>query len=116
MLAGAATASAGFLRMVKKPTPTGIRIKIKATQTNAMPTEGGNEESLKVPLPVAVMAPNKHINKPGQPHKTTAAIVAIKPVFLLFINFSYKLVYLSIRLIKTGCKHKPASRWYYSSF
>lgn len=78
-------AASGFLRMVKKPTPTGMRIKINATHTKAMPTAGGRDDSLKVPLPVAVMAPNKHINKPGQPHNTTAAIVAIKPVFLLFI-------------------------------
>jgi hypothetical protein len=84
----------GFLRSVKKPTATGISIKMKATQTNAIPTVGDKEASLKVPLPVAVIAPNKNINKPGHPHKKTAAMVAIKPVFLLFIIISPQDFYL----------------------
>lgn len=85
LLAGA---TSGFLRMVKKPTPTGIRMKINATHISAMPTPGARDWSLNVPLPVAVRAPNKHMNKPGQPHSTTAEMVAIKPVFLLFILLS----------------------------
>ena len=36
-------------------------------------------------FPVAVTAPNMHINKPGHPHNMAVAMVAIMPVFLLFI-------------------------------
>ena len=81
----AAATAAGFFRRVKKPTPTGMRIKINATHTSAMPTVGDKDASLNVPCPAAVSAPKRHINKPGHPHKTTAATVAIIPVFLFFI-------------------------------
>jgi hypothetical protein len=37
-------------------------------------------------LPVAVTAPKMHKNNPGQPQSTAAAMVAIMPVFLLFIT------------------------------
>ena len=37
-------------------------------------------------LPVAVTAPKMHKNSPGQPQSNTAAIVAIMPVFLLFMS------------------------------
>ena len=83
-----AVTASGFLRRVKKPTPTGMRIKIKDRQSNTNPTEGERLELLKVPLPIAVNPPNKQRNNPGQPQSITAAMVAIMPVFLLFIIFS----------------------------
>ena len=41
-------------------------------------------------LPVAVTAPNIHKNRPGQPQSTTAAMVAMIPVFLLVMTFFSK--------------------------
>jgi hypothetical protein len=66
-------------------------------QSIAIPAPAGIVPELLTPfnsvvngmLPVAVTAPKMHINKPGHPHKTTAAIVAIMPVFLFFIFLSY---------------------------
>ena len=84
---GVISSEPGFLRKVKKPTATGTNIIKKDRHTSAMPTEGDRLESLNVPLPVAVIAPKRQINKPGHPHNTTVAIVAIIPVFLLFILF-----------------------------
>ena len=84
--------SSGFLRRVKKPTPTGIRIKIKAKQRSTNPTDGERLDSLNVPCPAAVNAPNKQRNNPGQPQSTTAAMVAIMPVFLLFIIILHEMI------------------------
>jgi len=41
-------------------------------------------------LPVAVTAPKMHKNRPGQPQSTTAAIVAMIPVFRLVMGFFSK--------------------------
>ena len=78
-------AASGFFRRVKKPTPTGIKIKTSERQSRTNPTVGGRLELLKLPCPAAVKAPNKQRNRPGQPQRITAAMVAIMPVFLLFI-------------------------------
>lgn len=83
------------MRRVKKPTPTGIRIRIKAKQSITNPDVAGNVPELLTPftsveygmLPVAVTAPNMHRNNPGQPQSKTEAIVAMRPVFLLFMMF-----------------------------
>ena len=88
----------GFFRSVKNPTAAGIRIRINARQSITAPYVDGNTPELLTPftsveygmLPVAVTAPNMHKNKPGQPQNTTVAIVAIMPVFLLFILFFSK--------------------------
>jgi hypothetical protein len=66
-------------------------------QSIAIPAPAGIVPELLTPfnsvvygmMPAAATAPNTHINKPGHPHKTTAAIVAIMPVFLFFIFLSY---------------------------
>ena len=83
---GSFSVTPGFFRMVKKPTAIGIRIRISEKHTIPKPVLEGNWASLKVPCPAAVSAPNRHINKPGHPQSTTAAMVAIIPVFLLFIK------------------------------
>jgi ABC-type phosphate transport system permease subunit len=82
--------ASGFLRSVKKPTAMGIRIRMSEKQSIAIPALAGMVPELLTPfnsvvygmLPVAVTAPNMQRNKPGHPHNTTAAIVAIIPVFL----------------------------------
>lgn len=88
--------AAGFLRSMKKPTAAGIKIKMSEKQSIAIPAPAGIVPELLTPFnsvvngmfPVAVTAPKMHINKPGHPHKITVAIVAIMPVFLLFIILS----------------------------
>ncbi len=92
----AAATAAGFFRRVKNPTPTGMRIKSNEKQSIPIPAPAGNMPELLMPFtsvlygifPVAVTAPKIHKNKPGQPHKITAAMVAIRPVLLLFILIS----------------------------
>ena len=90
-------AASGFLRSIKKPTATGMAIKITDKHKNTNPMAVADAGSLLPPTLISApgtkltkvdIAPKKHINKPGHPHKTTAAIVAIKPVFLLFIILS----------------------------
>ena len=79
------TTASGFLRNMKKPTAIGIMIKISERQIRTKPTVDGKLWSLKVPFPLAVNAPNKQINKPGQPHNTTDAIVATIPFVFVSI-------------------------------
>jgi hypothetical protein len=62
-----------------------MRMKTRDKHTSTNPTLGDRVWSLNVPLPVAVIAPNKHKNKPGQPHKTAATRVAMMPVFLFMV-------------------------------
>ena len=107
-------ATSGFLRSVKKPTAMGIIIKMIEKQSMAIPAPAGIVPELLTPFnsvvygifPVAVTAPKMHKNKPGHPHKRTAATVAIIPVFLLFIFLSplVNWICVSIQLKKTGCK------------
>ena len=85
----------GFLRNIKKPTTTGIIIKIIDRHRNTYPIVGGIlPESLPseyVPPPNAVAAPKIQRNRPGHPHNSTAATVAIIPFVLLsIIDFSFK--------------------------
>ena len=90
--------TAGFFRRVKNPTPTGIRIKISERQSITKPYVEDNVPELLTPLnsvekgilPVAVTAPKIQRNNPGQPQRTTAAMVAIMPVFLFCILCSYE--------------------------
>ena len=85
--------ASGFLRSMKKPTTIGIRMKINERQRRTKPTVGGTVPELEIPftsvlkgmLPVAVKAPKMHMNKPGQPHNTTDAIVATIPLVLVSI-------------------------------
>ena len=110
LLAGAS----GFLRSVKKPTAMGIIIKMIEEQSMAIPAPAGMVPELLTPFnsvvygmfPVAVTAPKMHKNRPGHPHKRTAATVAIIPVFLLFIFLSPLVNWfcISVQLKKTGCK------------
>jgi hypothetical protein len=109
---GTSSAAAGFFLSVKKPTPTGIKIKINERQSRTNPTVGDKFELLNVPFPTAVSAPNKQIKSPGQPQSTTAATVAIIPVFLLFI---LSLLWFEFRAVYTVAKREAsffASRLY----
>ena len=81
-------AASGFLRSIKKPTAIGIAIKINDRQISTKPTAEGRLWLLKVPAPPAVNAPNKHINKPGHPHNTTATMVATIPFVFVSIFLS----------------------------
>ncbi len=68
-------------------------MRINAKHNIAKPYVDGSTPELLTPfssveygiLPVAVTAPNMHKNSPGHPQSTALAIVAIMPVFLLFI-------------------------------
>ena len=91
------TASAsGFLRSIKKPTAMGITIKISERQSSTKPIVGERVPELLTPfnsvvngiLPDAVTAPKMHMNKPGQPHNTTDAIVATIPFVFVSIFLS----------------------------
>jgi len=91
------TGTSGFLRNMKKPTTTGIRIKIIDRHRNTIPiaiAEVGSllpKTSISAPgvwLAARVVAPKKHMNNPGHPHKTTAAMVAIIPLVFASIFFS----------------------------
>jgi hypothetical protein len=81
---------------MKKPTAIGITIKINERQRRTKPTVGGSVPELETPfnsvvngmLPVAVKAPKMHMNKPGQPHSTTEAMVATIPFVFVSILFS----------------------------
>jgi hypothetical protein len=83
---------------VKNQTATGMRIRINERQSIKKPYVDGNKPELLTPLmsveygmlPVAVTAPNIHKNSPGQPQRTTVAIVAMMPVFLFVILFFSK--------------------------
>lgn len=113
-------AAAGFLRRVKKPTPTGIRIRSSEKQSIPIPALAGSIPELLMPFtsvlygifPVAATAPNIHKNKPGQPHKITAAMVAIIPVLLLFILRSPFGELPQVYINKNGMQALPASHWY----
>lgn len=83
-----AVAASGVLRSIKKPTAMGITIKINERQIRTKPTGDGKLWSLNVPFPAAVIAPNRHIHKPGQPHNTTATMVATIPLVFVSIFFS----------------------------
>jgi hypothetical protein len=74
-------------RRVKMHTPTGMSSRMSATHSREIPTVGERLVSLNVPCPAAVRAPNQQRNNPGQPQSRTAAIVAMMPVFLLFMKF-----------------------------
>jgi len=86
---------AGLLRSVKNPTAMGMSIKITDRQSITKPEVGDMVPELLIPfssvlygiMPVAVAAPKTQMNNPGQPHKTTAAIVAIIPFVLLSMVF-----------------------------
>jgi hypothetical protein len=101
-LGGATGAVAGFLRKVKNPTRMGIRIKIRATHSIAKPQDVAIVPVVVFPaksvtlygiFPVAVTAPKTHRNSPGQPHNSTAAMVAIIAV----VRFSMVLKSSSIK-------------------
>jgi hypothetical protein len=81
-------AASVFLRSIKKPTTMGIKIKINERQIRTKPTVDGKLWLLNVPFPLAVSAPNKQINKPGQPHNTTDAMVATIPFVFVSIFIS----------------------------
>ena len=83
------TASAsGFLRSIKKPTAIGMAIKITDRHKKTTPIVVADAGLLLPPMLISApgtklakvdMAPKKHINSPGQPQSTTAAIVATIP-------------------------------------
>jgi hypothetical protein len=83
-------ATAGLFRKVRKPTTTGIAMKITDKHRSTKPAVGGSVPELLTPfnsvlngiLPDAVKAPKIHKNNPGHPHKTTEATVAIIPLVL----------------------------------
>jgi len=106
--------TAGFFRKVKNPTPIGISIRMSERQSITNPAVGGSVPELLTPLnsvengmlPVAVTAPKIQINNPGQPHRTTAAMVAMMPVFLFCIVFSYEPECIVLITMQVGC-----NRW-----
>jgi len=95
-LLGTATVASGFLRSIKKPTAMGTAIKRKEKQSIAIPAPAGILPELLTPFnsvvyginPAAVTAPKMHKHKPGQPHNTTATIVATIPFVFVSIFFS----------------------------
>ncbi len=89
-------AVAGLERRVKNPTATGMRISTSAAHSNPMANviDMGPEldtplSSVLIGIPVAPTAPQMHRNIPGQPHRTTAAIVAKRPLLLGVMAFSF---------------------------
>ena len=84
--------ASGFLRIVKKPTAMGMMIIMTERQRNAYPKAGGvawvESPRVKLPLPEILPIPITHVNRPQQPQINAVAMVAIMPVFLLFILFS----------------------------
>lgn len=82
-------AASGFFRRVKKPTPTGTRMKIKDRQSRTYPIVGDKAPELPIPLksveygmfPVAVTAPKIQENKAQQPQSTAVTMVMIMAVF-----------------------------------
>jgi hypothetical protein len=89
--------ASGFLRNIKKPTAMGIRIKMNDAHRDTAPIVVAAAGSLLPPILMSApgtklakteMAPKKHMNRPGQPHNTTAAIVAIIPFVFVSIFFS----------------------------
>jgi hypothetical protein len=94
---GAGGVEAAALRKVKMPTTTGMTIRMRDTHIAPNPNMSAVVGSLLpstlisapgVWLTPAIMTPKKQANRPGQPHKTTLAIVAISAV-LRFIFFSF---------------------------
>jgi hypothetical protein len=71
-------------------------MKISERQSKTNPTVGDTVPELLTPFtsvengifPVALTAPKIHKNNPGHPQSRAVAIVAIMPVFLLFIDDS----------------------------
>ena len=101
--------AAGLLRSVKNPTTTGIAMRINDKHIKPTPIKGWMAPlpnwPVNVPRPAADNAPNKHRKRPGHPHNTAAATVAIMPVVLLFITASSKILSICASiLIKTGCR------------
>jgi hypothetical protein len=95
-LGGTTRLESGFLRRVKKPTKIGIRIKINATHNMANPQLVGTLPVDEYPptsvvygiIPAALTAPKIHMNRPGQPHNKTAAMVAIIATVRFSISFT----------------------------
>jgi hypothetical protein len=80
---------------MKKPTASGIRMKMIERQSSTNPTVGGSVPEFVTPfssvlygmLPAAVKAPKTHRNNPGHPHNNAAAAVAIMAFVLLSITY-----------------------------
>jgi len=91
---------------VRKPTTTGIAMRIKEKHIRPKPMKGWMVPLLNgpvnVPRPAADNAPNKHKKRPGHPHKTAVATVATMPVVLLFITASSKILLYDVT-------HRPES-------
>lgn len=96
---------------MKYHTAIGMAMKTRERQIEPMPMAVAEVGSL---LPFTLMsapgtkltkadvAPKKHMKSPGHPHRTTDAMVAIKPVFLLFIIFSSDKIEFMPRFFKNG--------------
>ena len=91
----------GFLRRVTTPTTIGMAIRIRDPHRKITPIVVAAAGSLLPPtlmsapgtiLAKTEVAQKKHKNRPGQPHNNVEAMVAIMPVFLLFIFFSLVLM------------------------
>jgi hypothetical protein len=82
---------------MKKPTTIGMAIKITEKHKAPTPIAVADAGLLLPPMLIFApgvtlaktdVAPKRHINKPGHPHNTTAAIVAIIPFVFVSIFFS----------------------------
>jgi hypothetical protein len=78
----------GFLRNVKNPTATGIKIKTTDTHNKVNPMTGGNDWGVVVPLlvtsmgvPLAIRNPQIQLNKLAQPQAKAVTTVAMIPSF-----------------------------------
>ena len=89
--------ASGFLRSVKYPTAMGIAIKIRDKHKAPIPMAVAAAGSLLPPTSMSApgtkltkvdIEPKKHMNNPGQPHKTTAAIVETIPLVFVSILLS----------------------------
>lgn len=90
-----AAASAGFFFSVTKPTITGTRIMRNDRHRNTYPYVGGMgwavSPSVNVPFPVIVPNPKMQANRAQHPQSIAVTMVAIIPVFLLFIFSPFSL-------------------------
>lgn len=91
--------SAGFLRIIKYHTAIGMAIKMIEAHIEPIPIAVAAAGSVLPPTLISApgtklanveTAPKRHMKSPGQPHRTTEAMVAMRPVFLLFMVFSLK--------------------------
>jgi hypothetical protein len=90
-------AASGGLRSIKNPTAMGTAIKSTDKHKAPIPIAVAAAGSLLPPTSISApgtklanadVAPKRHKHKPGQPHNTTATMVATIPLVFVSIFFS----------------------------